>query len=354
VTKLNETRFGDLQPSCVVLTEANTVLYTTTRRSLNTENGKLFSVSFQIPENAVPGTVYTLSFTSPEMRGETQSALPLLTGKGKITVSPDAAVTTAPVVEIFAPPTATTAVTSTTAASSAEVPAVTTEVTAAPTETTTTTTTVLTVAPYLYHGIDISAWQKGADFSKIAEDPQVDFVILRAGYGKYLKQKDECFDSFYNDAKKYNIPVGAYWYSYAMTPEEARLEADICAQAIAGKKFEYPIAFDIEEPKQLALPVEEVSALIDAFCSEMEKKGYYAQVYCSSFYLNTRVNNYVKERYDVWCAHYNVKRPTFTGKYNIWQYSHTGTVSGVPGDCDLDYCYHDYPEIIKRLHFNGF
>lgn len=355
--QLNKEQFGDLKPSYVMFPEANSVVFTTTRRVMNSENGTMFSVSFSIPQDAEPGTVYQISVSNPELHGENHQLLPLLTGRGKITVTQPAEttasteVTTAPI--LIAPPvTATTAVSLTTAAETTTQTSLTTA--ASTTSPTTTTTTTTTMEPYLYHGIDISGWQDGADFNQIAQDPQVDFVILRAGFGKYLKQKDPCFEAFYKGAKEHGIPVGAYWYSYAMTPEEARLEADICAQVLAGKQFEFPIAFDIEEPKQLNLPMDQVSAIIDAFCYEMEQKGYYAQIYCSSFYLNNVVNDYAKSRYDVWCAHYNVSRPTFTGKYGMWQYSHTGRVKGIKGDVDLDYCYRDYPEIIKRYHFNGF
>lgn len=86
-------------------------------------------------------------------------------------------------------------------------------------------------------GIDISYCQKKVDWNKV----NADFVIMRAGYGRLATQKDSMFEDHYAGAKKAGIPVGAYWYSYAKTPEEARLEADACIDVIKGKQFEYPI-----------------------------------------------------------------------------------------------------------------
>ena len=178
-------------------------------------------------------------------------------------------------------------------------------------------------------------------------------MIVRAGFGKYTSQVDAMFESHYNGAKSVGLPVGAYWYSYAYTPEEARIEANVCAKTIQGKQFEYPIAFDIEEQAVLALGTQRVSDIIRAFCTEMEKHGYFAQVYASASPVKYIFDDDVKTRYDIWVAHYNVPRPMYTGPYGIWQYG-LGTVAGVPGNCDMDYGYRDYPAVIVPRHFNGF
>jgi GH25 family lysozyme M1 (1,4-beta-N-acetylmuramidase) len=161
------------------------------------------------------------------------------------------------------------------------------------------------------------------------------------------------FRTYYSAAKAAGVPVGAYWYSYADTPEAARIEANVCAQVLGDRKFEYPIAFDIEEPSVLSKPIEEISAIILAFCTEMEKKGYFVQIYCSSYYLNNRISKYLTTAFDVWVAHYNVEAPAYTGPYGIWQYG-LDTRSGVCGDVDVDHCYRDYPALIKEKHTNGY
>ena len=80
-------------------------------------------------------------------------------------------------------------------------------------------------------GVDISYCQKQVDWNKVSG---IDFAILRAGYGRYTNQKDSMFESHYAGAKKIGLPVGAYWYSYATTPEDAEKEADACIEVIKG------------------------------------------------------------------------------------------------------------------------
>ena len=378
------------------------------------DNGTLASYSFRIPDDAEPGTVYTLAVQDVEF-SDSGTKFPLLTERGRITVlDPDAGeqpplsavppLTTAePGTETTAPqttsaPATTTVHRTTTAAATTQLlttatsastatattrPVNTTTTTAttraalttsaaakttANAETTTsakttkpfvvttvqtTTTVITTTRPYLKHGIDISLWQGDVDFKKVKTDPKAQFVILRAGFGKYLKQEDPTFAPNYERAKAEGIPVGAYWYSYAKTPEEARIEANVCAQVLGDRKFEYPIAFDIEERDVLAMSIDKISAIIDAFCSELEKKGYFTQIYCSSAYLNQKINQDVKSRYDVWVANYNVVQPSFKGTYGMWQYG-TGTVAGFSEPVDVDYCYRDYPAIMKRAKLNGY
>ena len=94
-------------------------------------------------------------------------------------------------------------------------------------------------------GIDISRYQGVPDFGKLKNE--VDFVILQAGFGRYASQKDAQFERSYSECKKYGIPVGVYWYSYAKTAADALAEARACMDVIAGKTFEYPIYYDLEE-----------------------------------------------------------------------------------------------------------
>ena len=99
------------------------------------------------------------------------------------------------------------------------------------------------------------------DWQKVKADG-IDFAILRASYGKLESQKDQKFEQNYAVAKAVGIPVGAYWYSYAMTPEKAELETDVFLSVIKGKQFEMPVYFDLEEKKQFDLGKEQVSAIV--------------------------------------------------------------------------------------------
>ena len=86
---------------------------------------------------------------------------------------------------------------------------------------------------------DISRCIRGmAERTMLTMTAGIEFAILRAGFGRLEKQKDEKFEQNYENAKAAGIPVGAYWYSYAMDEDEARLEADVFLKVIKGKQFE--------------------------------------------------------------------------------------------------------------------
>lgn len=202
----------------------------------------------------------------------------------------------------------------------------------------------------LKYGIDVSEWQNDIDWSAI----QTDFAIIRAGYGRVASQKDKKFEANYAGCKANGIPCGAYWYSYAVTPEEAVLEANACIEILKGKKFEYPIYFDVEQQEQFILGREAVSAIIYAFMSTLEKAGYWVGLYMSAYYLKNYVDEVIPKRYALWVAHHGVDSPDYSGTYGMWQYSSEGRVSGISGNVDLDIGYIDYPTLIKQAGLNGY
>lgn len=198
-------------------------------------------------------------------------------------------------------------------------------------------------------GIDISYCQTKVDWKKV----DAEFVIVRAGFGRYTKQKDTMFESHYAGAKKQGIPVGAYWYSYAMSEDEARQEADACIAILKGKQFEYPIYYDVEEEKQFKLGKTKVSAIIRAFLERVEAAGYWVGLYGSYSSLTAFTDADIRSRYAIWLAHWGVSKSPYNGAYGLWQYG-VGVASGVQGKCDLDYAYVDYPTLIKAKGLNGF
>lgn len=208
-------------------------------------------------------------------------------------------------------------------------------------------------------GIDVSVHQGSIKWNEVSAK----FVILRAGYGRELSQKDKQFDTNYKGCKDNNIPCGVYWYSYALTEEDAVREAKTCLEVIKGKTFEYPIYFDVEEASQFKLGRAKVSAIIKAFLEYVEKAGYWVGLYMSKYYLETYVTEDIRKRYAIWVAQYSPSC-TYSGQYGIWQYGVAGNskydtanvklVSGVKGECDCDYCYVDYPTLIKNAGLNGF
>lgn len=204
----------------------------------------------------------------------------------------------------------------------------------------------------IYKGIDISLWQKNIDFNAVKASG-IDFVIINAGYGHSISQKDPYFEQNYSRAKAAGLKVGAYWYSYADSANDAKLEADTCLTTIAGKQFDYPIYFDLEEKSQFKRGSAFCSGLVRAFCSEIESHGYYAGLYISRSPLQNYISPDVASRYALWIAEYN-PRLNYSGNYGIWQYSSNGSIAGISGNVDLDYSYIDYPTIIKQKGLNGY
>lgn len=198
-------------------------------------------------------------------------------------------------------------------------------------------------------GIDISHFQGNPDFAKVKT--AVDFVIMQAGYGKYSSQKDKCFESNYAGCKKHGIPCGVYWFSYATTVADAKLEAKACLEAIKGKIFEYPIYFDVEGKSLVGRTG--VTAMCDAFCSEIEKAGYFAGIYISRSPAQTMLDTAVAKKYALWLAEYGSKC-NYAGSYGMWQYSSSGRVPGITDNVDMDYSYVDYPAKIIAQGLNGF
>lgn len=199
-------------------------------------------------------------------------------------------------------------------------------------------------------GIDISEHQGVIDWDKVKASGMVDFVILRAGYGKETSQVDRQFERNYSECKRLGIPCGAYWYTYAVTADEAKQEASVCLKTIANKQFEYPVAFDIEEKSSLV----NASELCEIFCSELERNGYYTAVYSFKNAFENNIGSEVTSKYDTFLSHVGVEQTDYSGSYGLWQYSWTGKIDGITGDVDLDYAYKDYPTIIKSAGMNGF
>lgn len=195
-------------------------------------------------------------------------------------------------------------------------------------------------------GIDISYCQTQVTWQEV----KADFAIIKAGQRDFT---DPMYESHYKGAKSAGIPVGAYWYLDALTIADAAKEADAFIDRLNGKKFEYPVFLDLENEGQFQLGKEKVSELIRTFLSRVEKAGYWVGLYMSKSHLETYVEDDIKSRYCIWLAQWDVSQPTYTGAYGLWQYK-VGKAAGVKGDCDLDYCYIDYPTKIKSKGLNGY
>ena len=203
-------------------------------------------------------------------------------------------------------------------------------------------------------GIDVSKWQGNFDFAK-AKSEGVEFVILR---GAYSTIKDTKFESYYKTCKELNLPVGVYHYSMAKSVPEARSEANfLINNVLKEKQFEYPIYMDVEDKVQGALGKDLLTDIVIAFCDTLEKAGYYVGIYSSASFFGTYMHESKLERFDKWIAQWS-KSCTYKGNYGMWQFGgETNNLrSTIVADvvCDQDYCYKDYPAIIKSACLNGF
>ncbi len=204
----------------------------------------------------------------------------------------------------------------------------------------------------VYKGIDVSKWQGEINWSKV-KNAGIDFAMLRSSFGWGESQKDLCFEKNYEGAKKVGVAVGVYHYSYAETPEEAVKEAEFCHKLLKNKKFEYPIAYDMEEASVGKLGKEKISQIAKAFCEKMESYGYYVCIYANLHWLNNYFTDEIFDKYDIWLAQWTSK-PTFARQYGIWQKTSKGNVDGIIGNVDIDECYKNYPSIMKYNGLNGY
>ena len=207
---------------------------------------------------------------------------------------------------------------------------------------------ILQAFSYKVRGIDLSKWDDTVHWDILKSE--VKFVILRAGIGQ--GGSDEVYEKYYKKCKEYKLPVGAYWYSKATTVKAARQEANYFLEKLKGKQFEYPVYFDVEYQDIFKTGKENVSKMVKEFCSILEKNKYYCGLYSSKNYLENYFTSEVLKKYDIWLAHYT-SSTSYKG-HKIWQYTESGRLKGKPGNCDLNYCYYDYPSLIKSKHFNGF
>ena len=190
-------------------------------------------------------------------------------------------------------------------------------------------------------GIDVSYCQGNIDFSKIDKN-QVQFVIIRSSYGWEANQKDSKFEQNYEGFKKLGIPVGAYHYSYAKTKEQAVMEAKYCLECIKGKNFELPVFIDMEEESCAAAGRKACTDVAKTFIETMEKAGYHSGIYTNPNWLeNYLYKDELVGKVNIWLAQWGSSKPYCDCM--LWQYNvgKSGSIKGISGDIDLDYCLTD-------------
>ena len=199
-------------------------------------------------------------------------------------------------------------------------------------------------------GIDVSSHQGEIDWEQVKG--QIDYAIIRCGYGADRESQDDIyFKRNADECTRLGIPFGVYLYSYADNIEWSSSEVEHVLRLVQEYQLEYPIYYDIEDKVQANLSNEALTDIVVNFCDQLEKKGYYVGVYANLNWWNTKLNSEKLNQYAKWVARYNTVLGYDAG---MWQYSSTGSIAGIQGNVDLDYCYVNYPKAIIKAGLNGF
>lgn len=191
-------------------------------------------------------------------------------------------------------------------------------------------------------GIDVSAWQKEIDWQKV-KAAGVDFVIIRCGY-RGAKTGALVEDSYFyknlQGAKEAGIDVGVYFFTQALNETEAIEEASMVLALVGDTELEYPIFIDTENTNGRAdgLDKKTRTEVCDAFCRTIEKSGKDAGIYASRDWFNNKLNDEKLSEHKRWVAEY-ARTTAYKGKYQMWQYTSSGSIDGIEGRVDLDVSY---------------
>ena len=210
------------------------------------------------------------------------------------------------------------------------------------------------------NGIDVSKHNGTIDWAKV-DTSGIDFALIRAGYGNDISQKDPKFDENMQGALAHNLHVGVYWFSYAISSDDAKKEAEVCKKVIQPYrgKIAFPIAFDYEydsmdySKKQNVDPTNQlIDSMGRAFLESLKADGWYGAIYTNIDFIRTgRFTADTISKYDLWLADYSGSPDYPCG---IQQTGSTGTVPGISGNVDLDVSYRDYPSVMKAGGWNGY
>ncbi len=209
-------------------------------------------------------------------------------------------------------------------------------------------------------GIDVSKYQGTIDWTKVKESG-VEFAMIRVGFR--AKSTGEIFEDLtarYNmqEAQAAGIKIGAYFFSSAVTPEEAKAEAKFTKDIIAKYKITYPVAYNCEDfqstnSRQYGLSVADRTSLACAFLDEVATAGYTPMFYASKGELEGSAlwdTQTLSSKYKMWVAQYpsqpypQTASSSYSGVHAMWQYTSQGNVAGVWGKVDVNLAYFGYEQ----------
>lgn len=195
-------------------------------------------------------------------------------------------------------------------------------------------------------GVDVSSYNNSINWEAVKASG-VDFCILRVGgrgWSSGLPYDDSFFYSYLNGARAAGIKLGLYFYSTAITPEEAVEEANFTLKRLAHAPLEMPVYFDSEysgeypDGRADLLSITQRTSLARIFCETIESAGYKAGVYASQTFFGTTLDYLPVSQYSIWLANYTRDQslPTFFYDYDIWQFTESGTIGGFSGGVDVN------------------
>ena len=196
-----------------------------------------------------------------------------------------------------------------------------------------------------YKGIDVSHFQGKIDWNAVAADG-VEFAFIRVGnrgYGSGALLEDSNFVRNIKGANAAGVKVGVYYFSQAITEEEAVEEANFVLEQIAPYQIDCPVVCDMEmiagdEGRADSLTPKQRTELIKLFCDTIADAGYTPMIYMNLELAAIRINLAELEGYDKWFAYYNPEM-YFPYEYKVWQYSEKGTVAGISEPVDMNIAF---------------
>lgn len=208
--------------------------------------------------------------------------------------------------------------------------------------------------PYRY--IDVSRYQGEIDWAQVAAAGYKGAMLRAVSTNRKLSKRadglyiDPTFEANYRNAKAAGLDVGVYYYTNAASEAMADAELAMLRQAVYGKELTLPVAVDLESLNLVGMmPYGGLSNLAAYHLEQIEKMGFFAQLYTYTSYANIHLDMArLAGRWDVWLADYTGKAPKVLFKYNAHQHTSSGTVPGIRGPVDLDVTTANYPAIIRK------
>ena len=197
-------------------------------------------------------------------------------------------------------------------------------------------------------GIDVSYWQGQIDWQQV-KDAGVEFVMIRVGWrgsGQGILAEDEYAQANYEGARAVGLKVGCYFFSQAITPQEAEEEADFLMERIRDWQLDMPVVYDWEyisaDSRTGNVDARLLTDCTKAFCEKLRRNGYVPMIYFNADQSHKQM--YLEELTDYmfWLAMYESEM-NYPYKIHMWQYTNTGSVPGIEGNVDLN-LYFTYEE----------